>query len=111
VRLQLNEPGLTTLNAAGTGTVRIGPGRAGVRWDIRTIAVSSSSSVKIPTAQVFLGEPSAGSLKGGTGSGNSDSTDIAITLHSGQYLTVVWAAGDAGASAAVSLLGDVVIGE
>jgi hypothetical protein len=114
VRLPLNESAVTTLAGAvdtATGRARIGPTRAGVRWDIRTISITSSSTVAIPQAELFLGEPGAASFKDGTYTGSRNSTNIEITLYSGQYFTVVWTFGDPGATANVTVTGDNVIGE
>ena len=110
MRLQLSESARVVLNAAGGGIARVGPRAAGVRWDVRQVTVSSTSAA-VPIAELFLGEPAPGASLGGTYDGNRDSTDVQVTLYSGQLLAVVWTGGDPGASATVSVLGDNVIGE
>lgn len=104
--LQINESASVTLNAAGAGTARLGPGRAGVRWDVRTAAVSVDTSISEPTVGLYLGEPSSSSFLGGSYSGSNDSTDVRVTLWSGQYLTAVWAGGDPGSRATMTVLGE-----
>lgn len=103
---QLNESAQVTLNAAGAGSVTIGPRRAGARWKVRTLAVSTSPAVLTPRARVYLGTAAPGSLVGGTEVGSNDAdNNMDVELWSGQSLTVVWEAGDPGAVATVSVLG------
>lgn len=110
-RLQLNESAQVTLDANGNGTARCGPGRAGVRWDVRTVAINCSSA-RLPQAELFLGDtPAAGASLASTHDGSLNSTDIQVTLYSGHSLSVHWAGGDPGAIATMSILGSNVIGE
>lgn len=114
MRLQLRESAFVTLSGAGAGVARIGPRQAGARWDLRTVTLTATTpggtTVNVPTAELFLGEPSGTPLDS-TYDGNRNSTDVQVTLYSGQVLSVRWAAGDAGAQAVLTVLGDNVIGE
>jgi len=104
--LVLNEAKNVVLDSNGNGTVQIGPAKANERWRVRTVAVSTSTAVKVPTASVYTGYLAPGNLIGGTYTGSNDSTDVDVELGPGSFLTVQWTGGDAGARATVSIYGD-----
>lgn len=99
-----------SLNAAGAGSAVIGPTALQQVWNVTNLSVRVSTAVKESTAEVYLG-PAGGNQLGSTNTGSSgDSTDLNITLRAGNVITVVWAGGDANATATVSLYGEVFIG-
>jgi len=102
----LNEAKSVVLDSSGNGTVKIGPAKASERWRVRTVAVSTSTAVKVPVASVYTGFLAPGNLLGGTYTGSNDSDDVDVTLGPGSFLTVAWQGGDAGATATVSVYGD-----
>lgn len=111
MQLQLNESASVTLDATGAGVARLGPRRAGVQWAVRKVTISSTSATsQVPTAELFLGEPSGTPLDS-TYDGNRNSTDVDVSLWSGQYLSLRWAGGTPGATGTLAVLGDNVIGE
>jgi hypothetical protein len=101
----LSETYTTTLDSSGNGSVVFGPTRQRQKWiPPLTVAVSTSTSVKMPTAQLFLGNQP----QGGTYTGAQDADDLpALTLYAGQQLKVVWSGGDAGAIASATITGTV----
>lgn len=92
---QLEAHASVTLDASGNGTVTLSPPNNRVVWNVSTVAVQGSSSVKIPNATVFLGSTNLG----GTYAGTNDSDNVSVMVYPGQQLTVKWVGGDAGASA------------
>lgn len=107
--LQLNKGGQVTLNASGTGTVKLGPTQYGQRWKVTNVAVATSTAVNVPECRIYLGPPAATSMLGGSFSGNQDTASTQVELLPGQYLTAVWTGGDSGAVATLSLYGTRVI--
>lgn len=89
------------LSGTGAGSVSFGPNRMRQVWKApMTIAVSTSTANKVPTAVVSLN----GIIQGESFTGSQDSSDFpAMVVHVGQKITVAWAGGDAGAVATASL--------
>lgn len=110
----LTESATGTLNSAGKTTLTIGPRYYNESWHVTNIAVSTSSNTNTPSVEIFNGPvPVASFLRGSTYDGSSDSTDIDLTLHMGQKLSARWGeinAGDAGATATLSIYGEQTIG-
>lgn len=106
-QLVLNTSASVVLDESGNGTAAIGPGLPGTSWQPETIAVSVSTAISEAQCSVFLGiAPIAASLLGATQTGSSgDSTDCSATVWPGQSLIAVWAGGDPGATATMSIFG------
>lgn len=106
-QLSLDTSAYTTLDASGNGQASCGPALPGVSWQPASIAVSVSSNVNEAQCSVFLGiGPAPGSLLGATQTGSTgDSTDCSATVWPGQELIAVWAGGDPGAIATMSVFG------
>jgi hypothetical protein len=103
----LSETYTTVLNASGNGSVSFGPNRQRQKWTPPlTVAVATSSAVKIPAAILTMGAQQLGSTY--TGSGDADDLP-AVTVLPGQKLTVTWTGGDVGAVASASIAGTVEI--
>lgn len=107
VDLVLDVQARVTLNAAGAGTIKLGPTSTRQTWHVTNAAVSVSSATNEPTATLYMS--SRASQLGGTNTGSNDSTDLDVTLRGG-YIICDWAGGDAGAIATLSLQGSVHIG-
>ncbi len=104
---QLHDSARVTLDASGAGSVRFGPGRHGVRWTIRRITVQTSTSALVPRAKVYRGEIGDAAFITGTFVGSFDVDDgLDEQLDAGEYLTVAWTGGDAGAVATATWSGD-----
>lgn len=105
--ITLNVSASTTLNGSGNGTVSLGPAIPGVTWYPATAAVIVNPVSGSVVSQFFLYQGPAGSTNflGGTYTGDNNSTDVSVTLYTGQILTGVWTGGNPGATATLSLSG------
>jgi hypothetical protein len=103
----LNESAQVTLNGAGYGVARLGPGRAGTRWLVTTVAVSVAGTVvNVPQIRLYKGAPSPGQEITNSYNGARNSSDgMSVTLHAGEYLSAEWSAGDPAAVATISVFG------
>lgn len=102
----LDEIAVGTIAAAGTASVRIGPGRTGEQWHVTAIRVITTSSTLRTKASVYFGTVT-GSPLAATFSGDGDSAGTDIALWSSQFLTVFWSGGDPGAAVQVRLSGEI----
>lgn len=100
----LDENRSVILDAAGNGTVKIGPASLNVRWQVTGASVQVTTNVKEPTANLYQG--ARGSFLGGTYTGSNDSTDLDVEL-SNSSIVCEWLGGDAGARATLFLRGTV----
>lgn len=105
---QLDEANSGTFDALGVAVVRIGPTRVQQYWKPSNVAVSSTSSSDTE-ARVYLGAATPSNLLAGSYSGNRDNAPIAQPLGFGQVLTVVWSGGTPGATATVSVSGQMEV--
>lgn len=106
-RVPLNQEASVTLDGSGNGTVQLGP-RIGQRWNVTNAAVLIANAVKVPQASWYAGgAPTPGNFVDGTFTGNLDATGrIAnFTITPGSYVWAVWAGGDPGATATLSIIG------
>lgn len=105
----LNKAAQAQVDAFGNATARIGPTITGTTWKISTAAVSVTTDVLTPICKLYVGSIAPGNLIGGTYSGQQDSTDLNITLHSGQFLIADWDGADVGSWATLSVFGEMTI--
>ena len=94
-----------TLNSSGAGQASIGPTYPGRVWTVSLLAVATSTNKQIPQCYVYLGSVSPTTFLGGTANGARDQMDPGVVLQQSQRLIAVWANGDAGAIATMSLYG------
>jgi hypothetical protein len=106
-QLSLNASASVVLDGAGNGTASCGPGLPGVSWQPTSIGVSATSNASEAQCHVYLGLSAvAGALLGATSTGSTgDTTDCSQTVWPGQNLIAVWAGGDPGATATMSVFG------
>lgn len=109
----LAENGSVTLNGSGNGTLSMKPWGGSVTWSPSLVAVKASSNVNEASARIYIG-PSAtdlyfvdGTLSGSTGDSTGNVAGFQIDTH-GNTLWVVWAGGDAGATATAQVSGTLV---
>jgi hypothetical protein len=103
---QLHDSAQVTLDANGSGSVRLGPGRHGVVWTIQRVTVQTSTAVMVPTAKVYRGGIGDAGFISGTFVGSFDVDDgLSEELHNGEYLTIAWTGGDVGAVATATWSG------
>jgi hypothetical protein len=102
----LNAAGSVTLDASGDGQVSLGPSIPGVLWTVTTVGCFTSTAVNTPTFYIYYGNAAAFNFIAASYTGNLDSdSDISLTLYTGQTLLGVWAGGDSGAQATMSIFG------
>jgi hypothetical protein len=102
----LNTSGTVKLSAAGAGTVTLAP--TGLEnWHVTRVAVTVTTNVLEPVARVYIGSVAPGNLLAGTYTGSLDSSDEDQYVSPGQPLLCVWTGGDAGATATLSVFGEV----
>jgi len=125
-----DETASVTLDTDGNGQVSITPGapnrgggvgvgrNSGLTWDVVGVAVSvqpvapNTSPVNQAQAAVYLSygiqDASPASFQGQTATGSTGDTDtLTATIRPGDWITVVWTGGDAGALATARILGTV----
>lgn len=109
---QFKQPGTVTLDGSGNGTVQLTPDGPTEHWAIAVAAVKISTNVAEAICRVYVG-PSAtdpyfvdASFGGSTGD-NTDRVAGYDIFRSGPHPSVfaVWAGGDAGAIATLTLTG------
>lgn len=109
--MPLNESASVVLDATGAGSARLGPGAAGVVWQVSLVSVFCSVSNPMPIGVLYLGSPAPSNIKDGTYSAalNSTTYTVPVELHAGQYFTMVWTGGQPGATGTVTAQGTKVI--
>jgi hypothetical protein len=104
----LNTSGSVTLNAAGAGTVQLGP-QAAETWQLASAGVFVSGTFPpFPVALIYAGSAvSAGNFVDGTYTGNNNNTGkvAGAVIFPGQAVFAVWTGGTAGAIATLSIYG------
>lgn len=93
-------------DASGSGLVRMGPSRYGVTWNVsRIITTCTTPNTQQVTFIVYLGFVSPTTQIGGTYSGQQDSDDISMPLHSGDILIGQWTGGSLNDVGTMSIMG------
>lgn len=95
--LPLFESSTGVADATGRAVARVQPLRAFERWDITRMAVSSTSTVLVPTCRIYRGAENPSMLVDGTFTGNLDQSDTQLSLENGEVLLCVWTGADVGA--------------
>lgn len=95
----------STIAAAGTAQVTLGPVPTFTTWHCDRLTVRASAGT--PQARVYRGDPSDVTLVDGTYSGALDTSEYGGTLvmQAGEYLTVAWSGGTVGSSVSARLEG------
>jgi hypothetical protein len=90
-------------NAQGGGTIEKGPETPGVKWNLATAGVKSSSTTLVPTCTIFMNNV----MVDGTYTGTLDSSGMvdSIPLTNGQKIKAVWTGADVGATLTLSITG------
>lgn len=100
----LNEMRTAQFGADGVARIRIGPQVYGTKWNIRRVAIQSTSATK-PVFTMYRNSEQISSFVDGSKSGNSDSSETDIELLTLDQLICVWHNGTPGSYAAVSVQG------
>lgn len=104
---RLTTGGHVVLDAAGAGSLTLGPGRQGERWNVARYTTSGNSAVE-PVLQVFRGS----ALLDTTKRGNADVSEQAVDLimWAGESLRFTYTGGSAGVTMTVYVEGTVDYG-
>jgi hypothetical protein len=110
VSVPLNKGASVVLDASGAGRVQLGPDVGPPRWQVTRAAVRTSRPGQrpVPTFTLYLGTEDANGLIDQTYDGSSDTTDLSVTVFKGAHLIGVWAGGQAGDVATLSVYGEQV---
>lgn len=106
--IPLNVSVSATFGANGQARASIGPTVYGTDWIVKRMVTTTSSTLE-SQQNVYFNVESASSLIDGTYSGNSDTDDTEIPLHTLDKLVFVWTNGTPGAVATAILSGDIQI--
>lgn len=106
--IQLSESGDVVLDAAGAGTVKIGPYGPGEVWSPSSVSVLCSSNAAEAVCKVYVGPSASGryfkdlTVNGSTGDSTSRCN---LPVSKGSFIWAVWSGGDPGAVATVNVDG------
>lgn len=103
----LDTGGSTVLDSNGNGVVILTPSNAHEDWTITNTVVQVSSDNNEPQCRTYVGAATTNNIQDTTYTGSNDSSNTVITVSAGTYFQVVWAGGDVGAVASVSVSGTV----
>lgn len=97
-------------SASGVATVRLGPTRAGEKWQVRSMTVTNTSSVLSPEARIYRNAVIPTAIVDVTGTGIFDTSTLSppIELGSGESLICEWAGCDVGSTSVYSIDVDTV---
>lgn len=101
--VRFSQTAVTKLDVNGNGQVGLGP--PGADWVVMTTTVATSTAVKQPIANTYVGAVSQGTLLDGTYSGAGDTSDTRYLLTAGEQVIATWTGGDAGAQASLRVAG------
>lgn len=104
-QLQVGSP--VTLDGTGAGSVTIGPGRQGERWNVARYTTNGASATE-PSLQVFRGSDMIDTTPRGNGDVSEMSADL--ILWAGESLRFAYTAGTPGAIMSVYVEGVVDYG-
>lgn len=105
-RTRLDTGGRVILDAFGNGAIILRPDNAHQRWLVQNTVVRVSSNTLEPQCFVYVGMPTSNQVVDTTYTGSNDTSDSQYEIPYGQFMTVQWLAGDAGAVATVSVKGE-----
>jgi len=99
------------LDGSGNGQVSLGPALPGTSWQpvSAAVLVAPVSLTVVSTVKLYNGSVQPGNFIGGSYTGDTNSTGLALTLQLGQIITAVWSGGNPGARATLTLTGTMTI--
>jgi hypothetical protein len=106
--IPLNKGTTITLDATGSGTVTLGPTVGPPRWHVTRVAIRTSRPGlrPVPTFTLYVDSADANGYHDSTYDGSRDGSDVDLRLLKGQQLIGVWAGGQAGDVATMSVYGE-----
>lgn len=103
--IPLFESNTGVADASGRAVARVQPLRAFEKWNITRLAVSSTSSILVPTARIYRGSETPSRLVDGTHTGTLDQSDTHLDLANGEALICVWEGADVGSQCTFTVEG------
>lgn len=106
-RQQLNTSARVTLNVSGSGRLELGPDTGPPYWSVNKLVVKTSrpGQAPVPSCTIYLDSEDDNGLQDATYDGSRDASDVDIELQRGQHLIAVWAGGQSGDVATLSVSG------
>ncbi len=105
----LNEARTVTLDATGSGTIKIGPddSRGPATWSIDGVIIQTNRPgvAPIPRVQVWLDQQIPASSQGLSYDGSFAQGSVTLTIGRGQQLIAQWSGGQAGDIASFTVTG------
>lgn len=109
-RVRLSAAAVVTLDASGGGTVDIGPSgvRGPANWQVTGVILKTSrpGAAPVPRAEVYIDRIAPDALQGITYDGSFAPGRCDFTIARGQSVIVVWAGGQSGDEASVTVTGE-----
>jgi len=106
----LNESASITLDGAGNGTLKMVPYGGGLTWLPSVVSVKASTAAAEASCRIYIGPSPTdqwfvdGTLSGSTGDSTDQVEGRSVDSH-GNSLWAVWAGGDPGAAATMTVAG------
>lgn len=106
----LNESDSVTLDGSGNGTLKMVPYGGSLTWLPTVVSVKASSATAEASCKIYIGPAPTdqwfvdGTLSGSTGDSTDQVGGRPVDTH-GNALWAVWAGGDAGAQATMTVAG------
>lgn len=103
----LNRSVSVTLNAAGNGTVSLGPGGGPPTWALDALLWQTTrpGAAPVPRIQIFIGTQSLDNLQAQSYDGSFGSASGSAPVSLGQNVIAVWTGGQAGDVATLVVTG------
>jgi hypothetical protein len=110
VSVPLNLGASVQLNASGAGTVSLGPKNGPPRWRVTRVAIKTSrpGQPPVPTFTLYLNSQDDNGFIDNSYDGSFDNSDVDLTVFKGGALIGVWAGGQSGDTATMSLYGEMI---
>jgi len=107
----LNETGTVVLDASGNGTVQLSPNGSNEHWLPTLASVKASSATNEASCKIYIGQSIndsnfvSGTFTGSSGDASDQVSGFDIWHRGNRYIFAVWAGGDVGATATLTLSG------
>lgn len=107
MRQRLNTSQSVVLDASGNGRLELGPDSGPPYWTVTKLVVKTDRPgvAPVPSCSVYVDSEDDNGLQAATYDGSRDESAEDIDLQRGQHLIAVWAGGQAGDVATLSVSG------
>lgn len=106
--IPLNLGATVQLDATGSGTITMGPKVGPPQWRVTKVAIKTSrpGTPPVPTFTLYLNSADLHGYQDSTYDGSFDATEVDFTVFKGGSVIGVWAGGQSGDVATMSLYGE-----